>query len=78
MHSMTQADTNISITSRRRFLSHVASVAAGGTAIAVATRAAASPADDSALVKLEEQIFQHKEAIDKDGTGGRTAGRYLV
>jgi hypothetical protein len=48
-------------TPRRRFLSQAASVAVGGTAAAVvATQAIAAP-DDSALVRLEEQIFEQYE-----------------
>jgi hypothetical protein len=65
MQSMTQANTDTSTTSRRRFLT-VAAVASAASATALA--AAAMPvhqacmADDSALLKLEEQIFEQYEA----------------
>jgi len=69
---MTQADSKNSITapvvsSRRQFLSTGAGLAAAGTALALATvtptpAAAALPADDSALLNLEEQIFEQYEA----------------
>jgi hypothetical protein len=70
---MTQADsvhstpptstskTNPAAYSRRRFISHAAGVAAGATAAVVATKAVALPADDSALLKLEEQFFEQHE-----------------
>jgi hypothetical protein len=45
---------------RRRFLSQAAGVAVGATAAVVATKAVAA-SDDSALVKLEEQIFEQYE-----------------
>jgi hypothetical protein len=53
--------------SRRRFVSQAASVAVGGAAVAAVvgiptSKAAALPLDDSALVKLEEQIFEEYEA----------------
>jgi hypothetical protein len=55
-------------TSRRRFLSQAAGVAAGCTVLAVATSqpiaAASAPAaqmNDSTLLKLEEQIFEQYE-----------------
>jgi hypothetical protein len=44
--------------SRRGFLS----LAAGASALAVIPKAVAAPLDDSALVKLEEQIFEQYEA----------------
>jgi hypothetical protein len=68
---MTQADSKNSTTapvvsSRRQFLSTAAGLAAGGTALALATikpsPVAALPADDSTLLKLEEQIFEQHEA----------------
>ena len=50
---MAQADSHNS--TRRAFLSNAAGVAAGATAALVATKkAAALPADDGALLKLEE------------------------
>ena len=52
---------------RRRFLSQAAGVAIGATAAVVATKAVALPADDSELLKLEEQIFeQHEKATAYD------------
>ena len=68
---MTQADSKNSTTapvvsSRRQFLSTGAGLAAAGTALALATvtptPAVALPADDSALLKLEEQIFEQHDA----------------
>jgi hypothetical protein len=62
---MAQADSNNTIPSRRRFLA-VAGVASAVSATALA--AAAMPvrqacmADDSALLKLEEQIFEQYES----------------
>jgi hypothetical protein len=66
---MAQADSKNSITApivstRRRFLSQAAGLAAGGTVLALATvtpAAAAGQQDDSALVKLEELIFEQYE-----------------
>jgi hypothetical protein len=61
---MAQANTDTSTTSRRRFLT-VAGLASAASATALA--AAAMPvqqacmADDSALLKLEEQIFEQYE-----------------
>ena len=63
---MAQADSNNSIPSRRRFLT----VAAAASAVSATALAAAAmpvqqtPLDDSALLKLEEQIFeQHNLAM---------------
>ena len=66
--------------SRRRFLSQAAGVAAGSAALALAPMAplpakAAEQVsdsileamDDSALLALEERIFEHKEAADELG-----------
>jgi hypothetical protein len=54
------------IPSPRLFLSQAAGLAAGGTALALATvkpaPVAALPADDSALLQLEEEIFEQYEA----------------
>ena len=48
---------------RRGFLSGAAGIAAGGTVLALAIKPAAPAAqDDSALLRLEEQIFQAHEA----------------
>jgi hypothetical protein len=70
---MTQADSvhstpptntpadNIGEPSRRGFLAHAASIALGATAVVVATNAVALPADDSVLLKLEEQFFEQHE-----------------
>jgi hypothetical protein len=63
---MAQASSNNSTRApidptRRGFLSHAAGVAVGATAAVVATKAVALPLDDSALVKLEEQIFEQYE-----------------
>jgi hypothetical protein len=50
------------VVSRRSIMNMLVSTAIAGTAVpAVATRAAALPADDSALLKLEEQIFEQRE-----------------
>jgi hypothetical protein len=63
---MTQAKTDTSTTSRRRFLT-VAAVASAVSASALAAaampehQARTAPQDDSALVKLEEQIFEQYE-----------------
>jgi hypothetical protein len=63
---MAQANTDTSTTSRRRFLT-VASVASavGAAALAAAAmpvhQACAASQDDSALLKLEEQIFEQYE-----------------
>ena len=66
---MTQADTHTS--TRRAFLSTAAGVAA---AAAVATKAVALPADDGALLKLEEQFFeQHNLAVAYDDEANRLA-----
>jgi hypothetical protein len=72
---MARADSNTSIrspadSSRRRFLTVAAAasaVSAGALAAAAMPPAAlqACSLDDSALVRLEAQIFQHKEAIAK-------------
>src|SRR6267142_6940590 len=49
---------------RRCFLSQAAGLAAGGTALALATVSATADAaaNDSALSKLEEEIFEQYEA----------------
>ena len=58
---MSQANTD-NTTSRRGFLTKGAATVAGGTVVALAVpKALASPQDDSALVKLEEQIFEQYE-----------------
>jgi hypothetical protein len=57
---MSQANTD-NTTSRRGFLSKGAATVAGLTAVAAISKAAALPQDDSALVKLEEQIFEQYE-----------------
>jgi hypothetical protein len=59
---MAQADSHNS--TRRAFLSNAAGVAAGATAALVATKAVALPAEDGALLKLEEnydEIFKLSE-----------------
>jgi hypothetical protein len=56
---MAQATSHNS--TRRAFLSNAAGVAAGTTAAVVATKAVALPADDGALLKLEEQFFEQHE-----------------
>jgi hypothetical protein len=61
VHSTPPTNTP-AVPTRRRFLSQAAGVAIGGAAVAaVATKAVALPLDDSALVKLEEQIFEQYE-----------------
>jgi hypothetical protein len=61
---MAQANTDTSTTSRRRFLT-VAGLASAASATALAAAAMpvhqACTADDSALLKLEEQIFEQYE-----------------
>jgi hypothetical protein len=56
----------VNTTSRRRFLAiagGASASAAAATAVAIIPGAVASPQDDSALLKLEEQIFeQHEQA----------------
>jgi hypothetical protein len=47
--------------SRRGFLSLAAGASATAAAVVIATKAVAMPQDDSALVKLEEQIFEQYE-----------------
>jgi hypothetical protein len=59
---MTNTKTSTMNPARRAFLSKAARIAAGSAAVAVvATKAVALPQDDSALVKLEEQIFEQYE-----------------
>src|SRR6476660_7824582 len=63
---MAQASSNNSTrapidSTRRGFLSQAAGMAVGATAAVVATKAAALPADDSGLIRLEEEIFEHHE-----------------
>jgi hypothetical protein len=55
------ADTLMFPPSRRGFLSLAAGASASAAVAVVATKAAAMPLDDSALVKLEEQIFEQYE-----------------
>jgi hypothetical protein len=82
VHSTPPTNTPISqnnpvdATSRRRFLTNAAGVAAGGAVLAMATippaLAAAAPAvtlgpaghPDAPLFELEEKIFEHKNVID--------------
>ena len=65
---MAQADSHNS--TRRAFLSN----AAGATAAVVSTKAIALPADDGALLELEEQIFeQHELATAHDDEMERLA-----
>jgi hypothetical protein len=71
VHSTPPTNTPISqvdATSRRRFLSSAAGVATGGAALALATSQPIAAASDtaaqlneSALLKLEEQIFEQYE-----------------